>query len=418
MRAVSRLKTVTISASTGLEPSLFRSSILSQQYYDKAKHQIVTPSALRKISSGVSKMRAVTPPVVNGGDLNNTSAMRLQVELEPDPAYFSRSLAISASDDDAEVRAKYRPFLLDTEATQNDWIAKLELSTAMKMAEEDYQRTGDRLKILMLYGSMRARYVPYNAKRERTIAIETGNKKTVLNSSRSYSKLLTFEAARILSRLGCDVRIYDPSGLPIKDDVQHTHPKVQELRDLSKWSDGHVWICPEQHGIITGVFKNQIDWIPLSTGSVRPTQGRTLAVAQVSGGSQSFNTVNTLRVLGRWMRMFCIPNQSSVPQAYTQFTEEAEVDGREGKEGLLGGSRMLPSGNRDRLVDCMEELVKYTIVMRQGFDLFGDRYSEREEKRKKKAKADAEVEAERIRKEKEGKDNGGEIVNGATVGAQ
>lgn len=163
MRAVIRLNTVTRSASTGLEPPLFRKSISSQQYYDKAKHQIVTPSALRKFSSGVSKMRAVTPPVVNGGDLNNTSAMRLQVELEPDPAYFSRSLAISASDDDADVRAKYRPFLLDTEATQNDWIAKLELSTAMKMAEEDYQRTGDRLKILMLYGSMRARYVPYHA---------------------------------------------------------------------------------------------------------------------------------------------------------------------------------------------------------------------------------------------------------------
>ena len=208
--------------------------------------------------------------------------------------------------------------------------------------------------------------------------------------------------------MGADVRIYDPTGLPVKDDTQQDHPKVQELRELSKWSDGHVWVSPEQHGQITGVFKNQIDWIPLSTGSVRPTQGRTLAVAQVSGGSQSFNTVNTLRILGRWMRMFVIPNQSSVPMAYTQFTDAEEFEGRDGAEGLLGGSRMLPSGNRDRLVDCMEELVKYTIVMRQGFDLFGDRYSEREDRRKKKAKKDDE---ERVRKEQELRVEAGEKEN-------
>ena len=194
---------------------------------------------------------------------------------------------------------------------------------------------------------------------------------------RSYSRLLCYEASRILFRLGCDVRMYDPAGLPVKDDEQHSHPKVQELRELSKWSDGHVWISPEQHGNITAVFKNQIDWIPLSTGSVRPTQGRTLAIAQVSGGSQSFNTVNTLRILGRWMRMFAIPNQSSIPMAYKQFTEPEDVE---------GGSRLMPSGNRDRLVDCMEEFVKYTLVMRPHFDLFGDRYSEREEKRQKAAR--------------------------------
>lgn len=167
--------------------------------------------------------------------------------------------------------------------------------------------------------------------------------------------------------------------------MQHTHPKVQELRELSKWSDGHVWVSPEQHGNLTGIFKQQIDWIPLSTGSVRPTQGRTLAVAQVSGGSQSFNSVNSLRILGRWMRMFTIPNQSSVPMAYTQFTPETE------------GSRMLPSGNRDRLVDCMEELVKYTIVMRPHFDLFGDRYSERGEKRIKEEKAAEEARISKLR---------------------
>ena len=198
-----------------------------------------------------------------------------------------------------------------------------------------------------------------------------------MKEHRSYSRLLSYEASRILSRLGCDVRMYDPAGLPVKDDEQHSHPKVQELRELSKWSDGHIWISPEQHGNITAVFKNQIDWIPLSTGSVRPTQGRTLAIAQVSGGSQSFNTVNTLRILGRWMRMFAIPNQSSVPMAYKQFTEPEDVE---------GGSRLMPSGNRDRLVDCMEEFVKYTLVMRPHFDLFGDRHSEREEKRQKAAK--------------------------------
>jgi len=179
---------------------------------------------------------------------------------------------------------------------------------------------------------------------------------------------LAYEASRILFRLGCDVRVFDPRELPVKDDVQFDHPKVQELRDLSKWSDGHVWICPEQHGNLTAVFKNQIDWIPLSVGSVRPTQGRTLAIAQVSGGSQSFNTVNSLRILGRWMRLFTIPNQSSIPKAYTQFT---------GQDAEDGGSRLMSSDNRDRLVDCMEEFVKYSLIMRPHFHLFGDRFSER-----------------------------------------
>lgn len=186
---------------------------------------------------------------------------------------------------------------------------------------------------------------------------------------RSYSKLLAYEISRILFRLGCDVRIFDPQELPIKDDEQHDHPKVQELRNLSRWSDGHFWISPEQHGNLTAVFKNQIDWIPLSTGSVRPTQGRTLGLAMVSGGSQSFNSVNSLRILGRWMRMFTIPNQSSVPQAYTLFDS---IDGEE------GGSRMKAGSNRDRLVDCAEEFVKYTIVMRGQFALFSDRFSERQ----------------------------------------
>lgn len=216
-----------------------------------------------------------------------------------------------------------------------------------------------------------------------------------------------------MHRLGCDVRVFDPKDLPVKDDTQQDHPKVQELRELSTWSNGHVWVSPEQHGNLvcvpiplplaksvwqadtdrlqTAVFKNQIDWIPLSTGSVRPTQGRTLAIAQVSGGSQSFNTVNSLRMLGRWMRLFAIPNQSSIPQAYTQFTDAHDPQGNEPDAllGAEGGSRLMPSSNRDRVVDCMEEFVKYTILMRPHFDLFADRYSERTERKRKEEQAAA-----------------------------
>ena len=115
----------------------------------------------------------------------------------------------------------------------------------------------------------------------------------------SYSRLLAFEVRRLLERMGCDVRIFDPAGLPLPDEAPVSHPKVHELRDLSQWSEGQVWISPERHGAMTGIMKSQIDWIPLSVGSVRPTQGKTLAVMEVSGGSQSFNTVNQLRVLGR-----------------------------------------------------------------------------------------------------------------------
>ncbi|RYP65060.1 hypothetical protein DL771_008481 [Monosporascus sp. 5C6A] len=278
----------------------------------------------------------------------STEAIRTIVALvnvAPDPAYHQRSFAIPVEEDDAEIRQLYRPFILSEPFTADDWVGKLELSTALQMVENDIiSRKQNRLRILVLYGSMR---------------------------SRSYSRLLAFEASRILFRLGCDVRVYNPAGLPQKDDEQHSHPKVQELRDLSTWSDGHVWISPEQHGNLTGIFKQQIDWIPLTSGPVRPTQSRTLAVAEVSGGSQSSNAVYSLRILGRWMRMFAIPNQSSVPKAYTQFTTEEE------------GSRMVPSSMRDRPVDCMEELVKYTIVMRPHFDLFSNRYSEREERRLK-----------------------------------
>ena len=182
---------------------------------------------------------------------------------------------------------------------------------------------------------------------------------------RSYSRLLAEEAARIIEEFGAEVRLLDPRELPIYSSVPETHPKVQELRELSLWSEGQVWSSPEMHGNVTGIMKNQIDWIPLSIGAVRPTQGRTLAVMQVSGGSQSFNAVNTLRLLGRWMRMFTIPNQSSVAKAYQEFNEDGT---------------MKDSPYRDRVVDVMEELYKFTLLLRDKADYLTDRYSERKEK--------------------------------------
>lgn len=192
-------------------------------------------------------------------------------------------------------------------------------------------------RLLMLYGSLR---------------------------ERSYSRLLAEEAGRVLTDLGSEVRFFDPTGLPVKGPGLDDHPKVQELRELSLWSEGQVWSCPEMHGTITGVFKNQIDWIPLSIGAVRPTQGRTLAVMQVCGGSQSYNAVNTLRILGRWMRMLTIPNQSSVPKAYQEFHEDG---------------RMKDSPYRDRVVDVMEEIYKFTLLTRDLREFLVDRYSERRE---------------------------------------
>lgn len=192
-------------------------------------------------------------------------------------------------------------------------------------------------RILMLYGSLR---------------------------ERSFSRFLTEEAARILEHFGAEVKIFDPTELPMAGSVPETHPKVMELRALSMWSEGQVWCSPERHGAITAVMKNQIDWIPLEQGAMRPSQGRTLAVMQVCGGSQSFNVVNTLRLLGRWMRMVTIPNQSSVPKAYQEFDDFG---------------RMKPSGYYDRVVDVMEELFKFTILLRGRTDYLTDRYIERNE---------------------------------------
>lgn len=196
---------------------------------------------------------------------------------------------------------------------------------------------GHKPRILLLYGSTR---------------------------ERSFSRLLVEEAARLLEHFGAETRVFNPCGLPLPDEVPVDHPKVQELRDLVVWSEGQVWCSPERHGAMSAVFKAQIDWIPLELGAVRPTQGKTLAVMQVCGGSQSFNVVNQLRVLGRWMRMFTIPNQSSVPKAYLEFDE---------------AGRMKPSPFYDRVVDVMEELVKFTVLLRDRQGFLTDRYSERKE---------------------------------------
>ncbi len=192
-------------------------------------------------------------------------------------------------------------------------------------------------QILMLYGSVR---------------------------ERSYSRLATEEAARLLTAMGAEVRIFNPSGLPLPDDAPDSHPKVMELRELVRWSEGMVWCSPERHGAMTGIMKAQIDWIPLSEGAVRPSQGKTLAVMQVCGGSQSFNAVNQMRILGRWMRMITIPNQSSVAKAWQEFDEDG---------------RMKPSSYYDRIVDVMEELVKFTLLTRGNSAYLVDRYSERKE---------------------------------------
>jgi arsenic resistance protein ArsH len=192
-------------------------------------------------------------------------------------------------------------------------------------------------RILLLYGSLR---------------------------QRSFSRLLTLEAERLLQAMGAETRVFHANGLPLPDDAPESHAKVQELRELAQWAEGMVWTSPERHGAMTGIMKAQIDWIPLSSGAVRPTQGKTLAVMQVSGGSQSFNAVNQMRVLGRWMRMLTIPNQSSVAKAFAEFDEN---------------DRMKPSAYYDRVVDVMEELIKFTLLTRDIGPYLLDRYSERKE---------------------------------------
>lgn len=192
-------------------------------------------------------------------------------------------------------------------------------------------------RILLLYGSLR---------------------------ERSFSRFAAEEAARLLRLFGAETRIFDPTGLPLPDGAPEDHPKVAELRSLAMWSEGMVWSSPERHGAMTGIMKAQIDWLPLSLGGVRPTQGKTLAVMQVCGGSQSFNAVNQMRILGRWMRMVTIPNQSSVAKAWDEFD---------------AAGRMRPSPYYDRIVDVMEELAKFTLMVRGRSEALTDRYSERKE---------------------------------------
>jgi len=199
-------------------------------------------------------------------------------------------------------------------------------------------------RILLLYGSLR---------------------------KRSFSRLVAEESQRLLQWHGCETRIFDPRGLPLPDAEEPSHPKVQELRELAMWSEGMVWVSPERHGAMTGIMKAQIDWIPLSVGAVRPTQGKTLAVMQVSGGSQSFNAVNQMRILGRWMRMITIPNQSSVAKAFTEFDDD---------------DRMKPSPFYNRIVDVIDELVKFTWMTRGRSNTLVDRYSERMESAKELSK--------------------------------
>ncbi|SFC60190.1 arsenical resistance protein ArsH [Devosia psychrophila] len=210
----------------------------------------------------------------------------------------------------------------------------LEIPDFSKLNAPDLQH---KPRILMLYGSLR---------------------------ERSYSRLLTFEAQRLLEAFGAEVRVFHANGLPLPNDAPDSHPKVQELREAMLWSEGQVWTSPERHGAMSAVLKSQIDWIPLPGGAIRPTQGRTLAVMQVSGGSQSFNAVNQMRILGRWMRMVTIPNQSSVAKAFQEFDE-------------AGGMR--PSSYYDRVVDVMEELVKFTLINRGVSGYLTSRYSERKE---------------------------------------
>jgi len=191
-------------------------------------------------------------------------------------------------------------------------------------------------RILMLYGSLRVN---------------------------SFSRLAAEEAARVLEIMGAEVKFFNPKGLPLFDQNESAeHPKVQELRELVTWSEAQVWSSPEIHGNMSGVMKTQIDWLPLSLGAVRPTQGKTLAVMQVTGGSQSFNAINNMRILGRWMRMLTIPNQSSVAKAYNEFSDDG---------------MMKPSAYRDRIVDVMEELIRFTYLTRDKKDFLVNRYSER-----------------------------------------
>lgn len=237
----------------------------------------------------------------------------------------------------------------------NDWISPL--FENLQRARE-FRPLGEKNKhkprVLVLYGTLRVK---------------------------GFSKLLAYECGRIADLLDLDVRLFNPDGLPVRDPELSEHPKVVELRSLVEWSEGHVWVASELHGGLCSVFKNQIDWIPLNSGSIRPTQGKCAVVLQVCGGSQSFNVVNSLRLLARWMRMSCVVNQSSVPMAWKQFDDDGRM-----KEGSL----------RDRVVDVMEEFCKSLRINRDYSEILTDRYSERKETEEKgRLLTQAEKEAEK-----------------------
>ncbi|KAG2224978.1 hypothetical protein INT45_000099 [Circinella minor] len=237
----------------------------------------------------------------------------------------------------------YKPFLLGPAATKRkDWVQSI--------PPFSIKRPDNPIKILILYGSLR---------------------------KRSISRLLALEFGRVLEHMGADVRIYSPDDLPLKNGNK-LHPKVVELRELSTWSDGQVWVSPEQHGQISGVFKTQLDWIPLSYkdsdgNEMKPTQGKTLAVAQVHGGAEGFNAVNSLRLLSRWMKMYTVSNQVCISKAWDEFDDQ---------------DRMKPSFHRNRMVDAAEELYKLTTLLGPQKDYLLDRYSEREKKIEKKVQND------------------------------
>jgi arsenic resistance protein ArsH len=269
---------------------------------------------------------------------------------------YLSSRNIMSSSISTENKDEWKLFRVPKGKEAECWVQQLDL----KGAKDFSYKTSSALeiqhapRILVLYGSLR---------------------------QVSFSRNLAYECARLLEYLGAEVRVYNPDGLPVRNPSLEENPKVQELRSLVEWSEGHVWVSPEMHGQITGVMKNQIDWIPLNTGSVRPTQGKTVAVMQVNGGSQSFNAVNSLRLLARWMRMPCCTNQSSVPKAWTEFEENG---------------RMKPSDYRNRVVDVMEEFYKFTLIMREHAEYLVDRFSEREEKKcKGRLLSQAEKEAQK-----------------------
>ena len=302
--------------------------------------------------------------------------------------------ATSEVEMEADCDARYRPFLLEETTKSTDWISELELDTAVEMTRQNIRATGQPLRVLVLYGSLRKRYDVITTSKKVARANDDADVRLQvllkINGIRSLADSPS-PGVRCPCLQSCSIARQERLRREARKGTGTARPESLERRPClvyarTAWESCGFQIVPTNgqqsaDPAQTGVFKNQIDWIPLSAGSVRPTQGRTLSVIQVNGGSQSFNAVNSLRILGRWMRMFCIPNQSSLPKAYTQFTDEGDET-----------SRLLPGGNRDRLVDCMEEFVKYTIVMRPHFELFGDRFSERSERRAKAAKEAAAAE--------------------------